>query len=69
MAAVTRFIDQAVYTGVREVKVIHGIGTGVLARSIGELLHDDHRVESTRPGEQVEGGMGVTVVTLFGDPA
>jgi DNA mismatch repair protein MutS2 len=67
MAAVTRFIDQAVYTGVREVTVIHGIGTGVLSRSIGELLRGDYRVESTRPGEQVEGGMGVTVVILSGD--
>jgi DNA mismatch repair protein MutS2 len=64
--AVTRFIDQAVYTGVREVKIIHGVGTGVLARAVAELLRTDHRVESTRPGEQVEGGMGVTIVSLAG---
>lgn len=66
IAAVTRFIDQAVYTGVREVKIIHGVGTGVLVRAVGELLRDDHRVASTRPGEQVEGGLGVTIVSLIG---
>lgn len=64
--AVTRFIDQAVYTGVREVKIIHGVGSGVLMRAVRDLLQDDRRVESTRCGEQVEGGMGVTIVALAG---
>jgi DNA mismatch repair protein MutS2 len=66
MAEVIRFLDQAVYTGVREVKIIHGIGGGVLAKAVRELVRDDARVEASRPGEQTEGGMGVTVVTLRG---
>lgn len=64
--AVTRFLDRAVYTGVREVKIIHGIGTGVLSRAIRELLDNDDRVEATRHGEQAEGGLGVTIVQLTG---
>jgi DNA mismatch repair protein MutS2 len=66
VAEVTRFIDQAVYTGVREVKIIHGIGGGVLARAVRELLREDPRVGASRPGEQAEGGMGVTIVELAG---
>jgi len=66
VAEVTRFVDQAVATGVREVKIIHGVGGGVLSRAVKELLRDDPRVASARPGELAEGGMGVTIVELSG---
>lgn len=64
LEAVNRFIDRAVLSGVQEIRVIHGIGEGVLFKAIREQLQTDRRVEAFRPGGQGEGGVGVTVVTL-----
>ncbi len=62
--AIDQFMDQAVVHAVEEVKIIHGIGTGVLSRTVREVLSRDHRVTGVRNGEQIEGGLGVTIVTL-----
>jgi len=64
LEAVNRFVDRAVLSGVQEITIIHGVGEGILARSIREVLASDHRVASIRPGEMGEGGQGVSVVTL-----
>jgi DNA mismatch repair protein MutS2 len=64
LEAVNRFLDRAVLSGVQEITIIHGVGEGILARSIREVLASDHRVSSVRPGDLGEGGHGVTVVTL-----
>jgi DNA mismatch repair protein MutS2 len=61
---VSRFIDRAVLTGLQEVMIIHGLGEGILARAIREALARDPRVRSHRPGAPMEGGTGVTFVTL-----
>ena len=58
------FLDRAVLNGVQEVKVIHGIGGGVLIESIRQNLKTDPRVRSLRPGQAIEGGAGVSFVTL-----
>jgi DNA mismatch repair protein MutS2 len=64
LEAVNRFVDRAVLSGVQEITIIHGVGEGILAGSIRELLTSDHRVASVRPGGLGEGGHGVSVVTL-----
>ena len=64
LEAVNRFIDRAVLSGVQEIRIIHGIGEGVLIKAVRELLQTDRRVSAFRPGGQGEGGPGVTVVTL-----
>jgi DNA mismatch repair protein MutS2 len=64
LEAVNRFVDRAVLSGVQEITIIHGVGEGILARSIREVFASDHRVASVRPGSMGEGGHGVTVVTL-----
>ncbi len=64
LEAVNRFVDRAVLSGVQEITIIHGVGEGVLARSVREILVSDRRVDSTRPGGLGEGGHGVTIVTL-----
>lgn len=61
---VSRFIDRAVLSGLREVKVVHGLGEGILSRAVREELGRDPRVASFRFGNPMEGGNGVTFVTL-----
>jgi DNA mismatch repair protein MutS2 len=58
------FIDQAVLAGQREVRIVHGIGTGTLQRAVREFLGRHPQVNSFRSGEPHEGRDGATVVTL-----
>jgi DNA mismatch repair protein MutS2 len=62
--AVDRFLDRAVLSGVQEIRIIHGVGEGVLLSAIRDLVRSDARVGSSRQGTQSEGGLGVTVVRL-----
>ncbi|MDY3846108.1 MAG: endonuclease MutS2 [Eubacteriales bacterium] len=62
--ATDKFLDNAVLSGVGEVRIIHGKGTGVLRRAIQENLKLDTRVKSFRNGVFGEGDLGVTIVTL-----
>jgi len=64
LQAVDQFLDRAVLTGVQEVRIIHGVGEGILLRAIRDLVNADPRVSSSRPGGQGEGGVGITVVYL-----
>ena len=57
-------IDQAVRADRRELRVIHGKGTGALRERVTELLRKDTRAKSFRMGLWNEGGAGVTVVEL-----
>ncbi len=58
------FIDQAVLSGTREIRVVHGMGTGVLQRAVREFLGRHPQVENFRPGEPHEGRDGATIVFL-----
>jgi len=66
VAKIDRFIDDAILSGTREVRIIHGRGTGALMRCVREQLLRSQQIESFRPGEPFEGGDGVTVVVLPG---
>ncbi len=59
-----KFIDRAVLTGLEEVKIVHGRGEGILARGLREVFSKDPRVSSIRYGGPMEGGVGVSFVTL-----
>ena len=61
---VDRFLDEAIMAGFKEIRVIHGKGTGSLRKSIGAFLREHPRVHSTRLGNWNEGDSGVTVVEL-----
>lgn len=61
---VDRYLDEALLSGLSEVTVIHGVGTGVLKEAIHQLLRHHPHVKKHREGAYGEGGMGVTVVTL-----
>jgi DNA mismatch repair protein MutS2 len=58
------FINHAVASGLGEVRVIHGVGTGRLRDAVREELGRHPLVEGQRPGEPHEGRDGATVVSL-----
>jgi len=57
-------IDQAVRADRREIRIIHGKGTGAVRERVVELLRKETRAKSFRMGLWNEGGAGVTVVEL-----
>jgi len=58
------FLNHAALGGLREVRIIHGIGTGRLRNAVREYLASHPLVEGCRPGSPHEGRDGATVVTL-----
>jgi DNA mismatch repair protein MutS2 len=62
--ALVQAIDAAVRGDLRELRIIHGKGTGALRERVGEMLRGDRRVASHRWGAWNEGGAGVTVAEL-----
>ena len=61
---VRNFIDQAIVNSLEEIKVIHGVGTGALLKSIREYLKTDKNVLEFRRGKYGEGENGVTIIKL-----
>ncbi len=60
------FLDQALLGERREVRVVHGHGSGRLREAVRQHLRSHPAVASQRPGAANEGGNGATVVTLRG---
>ncbi len=58
------YLDQAYMAGLPFVRLIHGKGTGVLRKTVRNALNSHPLVVSYRPGQEGEGGDGVTVATL-----
>jgi DNA mismatch repair protein MutS2 len=61
---VERFLDEAMVAELRNLRIIHGYGTGQLRRSIAELLRAHPLVSNFGPAADDKGGGGVTVVEL-----
>ncbi|EIA22705.1 DNA mismatch repair MutS-like protein, partial [Candidatus Arthromitus sp. SFB-3] len=64
ISEVEKYLDDAFVSGLNEVCIIHGKGTGVLKNSINNLLRNHIHVKAHRLGEYGEGGNGVTIVYL-----
>lgn len=62
--ALSRALDAATVADLRELRVIHGKGTGVLRERVAAVLGRDTRVERFRAGKPGEGGYGVTVARI-----
>ncbi|HEX7841565.1 MAG TPA: Smr/MutS family protein, partial [Kofleriaceae bacterium] len=63
---VDRFVDESLLAGRDAIFVVHGHGTGALRSAIRSHLQTHKAIEKLRPGEQSEGGDGVTVAFLRG---
>lgn len=64
LSAVDHGLDRAVLSGILELRIIHGIGKGVLKIAVEKHMRTHPQVESQRMGEGNEGGRGVTVARL-----
>lgn len=59
-----KYLDDAYMSGLKEVSIIHGKGTGVLRAGLQDYFKKHKNVKSYRLGKHGEGGAGVTVVEL-----
>jgi DNA mismatch repair protein MutS2 len=59
-----KFLDEAFLSGLSEVRIIHGHGTGALRRAVAELLTGHPHVARFKPAPQDQGGNGATIVEL-----
>jgi DNA mismatch repair protein MutS2 len=58
------FLNHASLSGLEEVTIIHGIGTGALLKAVRDYITEHPLVEQFRSGKQTEGGNGVTIVIM-----
>ncbi len=59
---VEQFIDKALIVSVPQVKIIHGIGDGILGRAVRDLIKGIRQVASIRFEEPEYGGNGISIV-------
>ena len=59
-----QYLNDAFLSGLYQVKVIHGKGTGTLRLAVRRELARHPLVKSYRPGGYGEGGAGVTIAEL-----
>jgi DNA mismatch repair protein MutS2 len=64
LEAVDKFLDDALLAGWKEVRLIHGKGTGALRQAIGNFLKTHLQTKSFRDAAFGEGDFGVTIVEL-----
>ncbi len=63
-AEVERFVERAFLAGLPRIRVVHGVGMGVLRRTLRELLRKHPHVVSVTEPPYNEGGQGATIVEL-----
>lgn len=57
-----KYLDDAFLSNIPMVTIIHGVGTGVLRKTVDNLLKSLNYVKEFRLGTYGEGGQGITVV-------
>ena len=62
-----RYMDDAYLTQLPWVRIIHGKGTGAMRDAVRLRLRDHPLVSQFRPGDNGEGGDGVTVAKFVGE--
>ncbi len=58
------YFAECLRRGLREVRVVHGKGTGTLRTTVHTCLRRSPAVASFRSGDETSGGWGATIVTL-----
>jgi dsDNA-specific endonuclease/ATPase MutS2 len=61
---VTDYLEEAAARGFREVRIVHGKGTGALRRTVHAILDRHPRVAGYRLGDERSGAWGATLVQL-----
>ena len=61
---IENYMDKVILQGYDTFTIIHGLGSGILRKNIGEYLKNNRYVVTYRTGGQNEGGMGATVVEM-----
>ncbi len=64
MPLLDRYLDDAFAAGLKEVRIIHGKGTGALRKFVSDYLKSIPLIESFRIAEESEGGSGATVAII-----
>ena len=59
-----KFIDDAQLSGLKQILIIHGKGTGALRKGVHDFLRINNSVASFQFADQDEGGTGATLVTI-----
>jgi DNA mismatch repair protein MutS2 len=59
-----RYLDDVAMSGIDQVTIIHGVGTGVLKSKLKGYFSKHPHIETFREGEYGEGGAGVTIVKV-----
>lgn len=65
---VADYLDACAEAGLREVRVVHGKGTGALRRTVEAALRRHPLVVSFHPAGEDAGGWGATLVSLRAPP-
>jgi DNA mismatch repair protein MutS2 len=64
LTRVEKFLDEALVTDTRTLRIIHGYGTGQLRRAVGEFLRTHPVVAQFGPAPDNQGSGGSTIVEL-----
>lgn len=64
MIILDKYLDDAYLSGLKQVEIIHGKGTGALREGLQDYFRKHPYIKSTRLGEYDEGGTGVTIAEL-----
>ena len=65
---VPAWLEASHAAGLRELRIIHGKGTGALRRRVEGLLARHPLVAAFRPADEAAGGWGATLMTLRPPP-
>jgi len=58
------YLEECLARGIREVRIVHGKGTGTLRTTVHALLQRNPHVAGFRLGDETSGSWGATLVTL-----
>jgi len=64
MPQIPVFIDRAVMSGLKEIEIVHGKGTGALRELVRDELKKDSRVKTFGDAPWDQGGPGKTIAEL-----
>jgi len=64
MQKVYEFVEQAIVFGVKDLRILHGTGGGILRSRIREFLNTEKMVKSFKDAHPDRGGAGITEITI-----